>query len=352
MTREDLFLAIGQVESSRLARSELSVPSREIKEDKTMKARPRRIFRNLLIAAVIVSMLAVTAYAAIRGFGLKEQLTQFGMKNPQVLDPISETISDEEGYEWSTQYAGFSIEEAVLDSNTLYISAKIVPLQNDCVLVPGIAFDEDVVTADGLTLRQLKEQNRALVYADVRCNNSDGFVDGLGYTFQIGENGELYYYIMGKNTFFGKEFALPCRGITHTGTMESKESVDFEVTLTDKSTAVEGEKYLPEARAFEETGIRVNSISVSETEMGAYVTFNYDLPEGKYEYISMRLVGLNGEELPELPGANVGGAQSLGGQTFEDTRAYQKPLSVEELQLVIKDVWGEGSYGPYAIEKE
>lgn len=351
MKREDLFLAIGQVENSRLARSELSVPSREIKEDKTMKARPRRIIRNLLIAAVIVSMLAVTAYAAIRGFGLKEQLTQFGMKNPQVLDPISETISDEEGYEWSTQHAGFSIEEAVLDSN-IYISAKIVPLQNDCVLVPGIAFDEDVVTADGLTLRQLKEQNRALVYADVRCSNSDGSVDGLGYTFQIGENGELYYYIMGKNTFSGKEFALPCRGITHTGTMESKESVDFEVMLTDKSTAEEGEKYLPEVRAFEETGIRVNSISVSETEMGAYVTFNYDLPEGKYEYISMRLVGPNGEELPQLPGANVGGAQSLGGQTFEDTWAYQKPLSVEELQLVIKDVWGDASYGPYAIEKE
>lgn len=65
MKREDLFLAIGQVENSRLARSELSVPSREIKEGKTTKARPRRLFRNLLIAAVIVSLLTVTAYAAV-----------------------------------------------------------------------------------------------------------------------------------------------------------------------------------------------------------------------------------------------------------------------------------------------
>lgn len=63
MTREDLFLAIGQVESSRLFKSEL--PSMQAEEDKTMYTKPKRTLRNLLIAAVIVSMLAVTAYAAM-----------------------------------------------------------------------------------------------------------------------------------------------------------------------------------------------------------------------------------------------------------------------------------------------
>ena len=37
MRAEDLFQAIGSVEESRLARTELSVPSRENQEDKTMK---------------------------------------------------------------------------------------------------------------------------------------------------------------------------------------------------------------------------------------------------------------------------------------------------------------------------
>lgn len=40
MRAEDLFQAIGSVEESRLARTELSVPSRENQEDKTMKIRP------------------------------------------------------------------------------------------------------------------------------------------------------------------------------------------------------------------------------------------------------------------------------------------------------------------------
>lgn len=63
MRAEDLFQAIGSVEESRLARTELSVSSRENQEDKTMKIRPTRIIRNFFVAAVIVSMLAVTAYA-------------------------------------------------------------------------------------------------------------------------------------------------------------------------------------------------------------------------------------------------------------------------------------------------
>lgn len=69
MRREDLFLAIGQVEESRLARTELTVqiPSRELEASEMTKKRigKSRIFRNLVAAVVLVSMLAVTAYAVV-----------------------------------------------------------------------------------------------------------------------------------------------------------------------------------------------------------------------------------------------------------------------------------------------
>lgn len=60
MTREELFAAIGTVEESRLERTEASV---SVKEIPTKTGRTGRIFRNSLIASIIVSMLAVTAYA-------------------------------------------------------------------------------------------------------------------------------------------------------------------------------------------------------------------------------------------------------------------------------------------------
>ena len=67
MKAEELFLAIGEVEASRLARSELTVrkPSgqRDQEEPNMKKKNVSRLLRNLLVAALIVSMLAVTAYA-------------------------------------------------------------------------------------------------------------------------------------------------------------------------------------------------------------------------------------------------------------------------------------------------
>ncbi len=69
MTAEELFLAIGQVESSRLERSERTVHGsswENIQEDQKMnRTKPslRRILRNTLIAALIASSLSVTAYA-------------------------------------------------------------------------------------------------------------------------------------------------------------------------------------------------------------------------------------------------------------------------------------------------
>lgn len=67
MTGEDLFLAIGQVEESRLAKTEEDIPAKG--------KIGGRVFRNLLIAAVIVSMLAVTAFAAT-GFLLYDSPSQ------------------------------------------------------------------------------------------------------------------------------------------------------------------------------------------------------------------------------------------------------------------------------------
>ncbi len=65
MKPEDLFLAMSEVEEEMLLRSEWTMhsASAENREDKTMK-KPRRILRNLLIAAAIISTLAVTAFAA------------------------------------------------------------------------------------------------------------------------------------------------------------------------------------------------------------------------------------------------------------------------------------------------
>ena len=63
MKSEDLFLAIGSVEESRLARSELCMSSEREQEDITVKRKTVKTVRNLLVAVLIISMMAVAAYA-------------------------------------------------------------------------------------------------------------------------------------------------------------------------------------------------------------------------------------------------------------------------------------------------
>ena len=70
MTKEELFLAIGQVEGSRLLRTEMPVADSSdnlIEEELNMKKRINtgRLVRNLIAAALTVSLLAVTAYAVV-----------------------------------------------------------------------------------------------------------------------------------------------------------------------------------------------------------------------------------------------------------------------------------------------
>ena len=83
MTREELFTAIGAVEESRLERSELAVSTAE-----TGTRKSRKIVRHLLIAAIIVSMLAVTAYA-VAGYLIFE--------SPEAM--ITTIFGDKTGYD-------------------------------------------------------------------------------------------------------------------------------------------------------------------------------------------------------------------------------------------------------------
>lgn len=70
MTREDLFAAIGQVEEQRLARCEEAPPSGIVQweddemENKTTKRVHGRLLRNVLVAAVVVALLAASAFAS------------------------------------------------------------------------------------------------------------------------------------------------------------------------------------------------------------------------------------------------------------------------------------------------
>ena len=376
MNAEHLFQAIGGAESSRLMESEMrskKPPLSLTKEEPEMKKKKStRVIRNLLIAAVLASLLAVTAMAVGNSFGLRDYLSELGLKDTEAVEKLSvipteapgtefgqtsdgeqdASVNGDEGVSFWNQFAKYTVSEAVLDRNSLYVSVKISPLDSDTILVPDIAFDEDVVTADGKTLTDLRNGEIAakLVYAGVRLDNSDGSVEGLGYSFKTDKEGNLYYYISGQNTYEGAVLSIHCTGLARTEEMSLAERVEFDVTLTNKST--ESIKFEAEIvdplKVCDETGIRMGKISCEETELGVYITISYSTAYTQYEYLSMWLVGPDGKELPRLPGISFQ-REEISDGSYCQTLAYQKLESMEGVQLVIKDVWGDACFGPYSV---
>lgn len=97
MKSEDLFAAIGGVESSRLERSELTVnqSSRNTHEEETKmyQKNHRRLFPNIMVAILIVAMLATTVFAAV-GFILFD--------NPkQMIDTLFGNNTGYDNADWS-----------------------------------------------------------------------------------------------------------------------------------------------------------------------------------------------------------------------------------------------------------
>lgn len=186
MKREDLFLAIGDMEENRLIRTELSVkyPSDGPElEEKTVKkhSKTSSVIRSILIAAVIVSTLAVTAFA-VSGFLLFDTPAQ-------MLDTL---FGDQTGYDHSDgsitrdPYGGpeailveptfdrVPVDETVAGEDIApYISPVGQTITNGHASLTVDAYVYDSVTRCGLLTYTLDDP------------------DGVSYELQT--NGEIWY---------------------------------------------------------------------------------------------------------------------------------------------------------------
>ena len=110
MNAEHLFQAIGGAESSRLMESEMrskNPPLSLTKEEPEMKKKKStRVIRNLLIAAVLASLLAVTAMAVGNSFGLRDYLSELGLKDTEAVEKLSVIPTEAPGTEFGRRRAG------------------------------------------------------------------------------------------------------------------------------------------------------------------------------------------------------------------------------------------------------
>lgn len=187
MNGEDIFLAIGAVEESRLARCGLAVqePS-HVKHGEEPARKKRnistgRILRNLLVAALILSMISMTAYAAV-GYLIFDSPSEM----------LTSIFGDKTGYDHKdvTHWTEPEKPDKTYD-NPAY---DRVPADEDVVAseaAPLVSPVGQSISWKGYTLTVDANMYDRVTHCGILTYTIEN-PDGLPH-YEIGENGEVWF---------------------------------------------------------------------------------------------------------------------------------------------------------------
>ena len=321
------------------------------------------VARKAAVAAILVLVLPVIAFAAAKGLGLLDHLQKQGLQNVEQMEELvnrgEELSSDVQANSYLNKYAKYTVLEAACDSGTIYLAAKVEPLDDKTLLLPQYIMPEDKVVnlkqegvTEGTVAEYAEAQGKKIVYAGVGYFIGENHWDS-SEDFAYGEDGALYYYHSAQNISEEGSITLKCMGTGYdeSMTMESVDRVEFVVRLKDKSSDLNTEMFTVfEDNIYEETGIQIHSLSLEKTEIGLYATVFFMETDAKFRDIHFKLVDGDGNELRPMPGLG-GGTIENGDGSFSRTMYYQAPESTAGLRIVVRDFGNDREYGPYTFEK-
>lgn len=276
MNALDLFQAIGCLEEQRLARSELGFPSRDQKEGPIMKndlnksensaKKPRltagRVLRNILAAALILSMLTVTAYA-VGGYVIFD--------SPQEM--LDKLFGDNTGYDhkdvtqWTDPekpgavYDSPGFDRAPVDQEAAGEAAALVSPVGQSISWEGYTLRVDANLFDQVT------DCGVLTYT---IENPDGLPE-----YQIQANGRVYFpngEILDQNQY-GYSYVIADQSSDTKLTaafyyqLRNPQTTDLELSLTPWAV-ITPEEGIQDSALYEQS-VCPEKIAISKAAMGA-----------------------------------------------------------------------------------
>ena len=356
MKSVDLMYALNYVGSDFVEEAEFA--KIEFVQTKKQYAGISRRFVAVLIAACLVLSLGIVAYAT-GFFGLVDYLHNRGI-NAEAAESLTNDVSVDT-VSYKNQYAEYTILEAVVDKQSIYVSARVTPLDDSYFLVPESVFTDDPVAWLGIPglendrtpVKQYVESlGKTCVQVSLSCALGDEIITTMK-DFSCGEDGTLYLYTGNENTSGSQNITVNCIGAAVTEGMSVADKVEFEVQLENRSTSGTYCFTSFDDSVFADTGISVKSVNVEETEMGLYVIVDFENTGEKIpaDAVSFKVYAADGTELRYLPGTG-GTVSDNGNGSFEATMSFQKIVSIDGLMFGIRDVFNAVNYGPYQISAE
>lgn len=321
------------------------------KENKKNKV--RYLFEHSYIKVAVITLVCIlslgtTVYAAAKYFGLMDFLGKTGIMESESVEKLTWEKMEEQGYRASNEYATYTLKEALVDKELIYMLVEVAPKSESYLLAMQDCSPEDSVMnlgIDGVTEGTVQEYadelGKELVLVGMALFKDEELVscvhDAKGTT-----DGKLYYCITATNGFNLNELKLKFTGSARLSsgiTMEDISRCSLDITLRDYS-GQEEKIYLPAMKnGWEDGRIDLKTIEVRETELGLYVTYIYKAEQLEEEqYIGFVLSDTEGNKFNYMPYYINGGEEILDNGYHKVTYAYQKPENVSDLHLYISGV--------------
>lgn len=323
------------------------------------------ISRKILIAAAVLVLIPVVAFAATKGFGLLDYLSDKGVKNPDQLADLSsgpkEIFSDSDvsaeiadnGVWFTAGKAKFTVLESLYDSETVYLLAKVVPAEDDVFIIPQYFGREDstkqLVGLDEIPEGTIEQYagylGKGLGVGSIGYSVNGSHLDG-SEDYIYGPDGALYYYFTGMLPSDGN-VTIDCTGVFYQDLEEAtdKQTVEFSINLRKASESQVTAYDTFDEEITGETGITVQTLTIEETDLGLYATFEFLMDESKD--LAFLLTDKDGNTLPAIPDAPGTGLKSLGDGVYTTTVTCLTPEDTSDVRFMIYDYVEGIKYGPY-----
>lgn len=300
------------------------------------------------IVLVCILSFGTTTYAAAKYFGLMDFLGKTKITESESAEKLTGETMAGQGYSVSNEYATYTLKEALVDKELIYMVVEVAPKSDSYLLAMQDCSPEDSVMnlgIDGVTEGTIQayadEFGKELVLIGMALFKDKELIscvhDAKGTT-----EGKLYYCITATNGFNINELNLKFTGTARLSsgkTMEDISRCNLDIILRDYSSQEE-KTYLPVMKnGWEDGRIDLKKVEVRETELGLYATYIYMVDQSEEEqYIGFVLSDTEGNKFNYMPYYINGGEEILDNGYHKVTYAYQKPENVSDLHLYISGV--------------
>ncbi len=292
----DLRRAFGPMPET--CRSKLLNKIQECKKEEQDMMKPRKVFRPLLIAAVLALLLSTVAVAASQG-GLKLFMDFWYGDRVHIPDAAQNVLESTQAHTWTVGPLTFTVEEALWDGQTVYISTRVAAADGQKAIIwhdedyipnhPVQTYERKILGLPaGTTYEQVLAQATVPCYrvmANLEVDEQFGILGGMAGSLR-NEDGSLYIVNAQDLSNAGEASSLTGHMELHVWEIQPDQpwqtvnayQLQPEVSFPIHSKFVEAD-YVPAVPASAE-GFTVTAIHAKQTCTGTYLTVTCQAEEG------------------------------------------------------------------------